>query len=81
MDKQEQNFNEKSIYGSTSIADRFNLLYDIANYSAPFTAHPLRKHSREGIRTNIAQRNRFGIQGFGKIIPVWQSARRQIMEK
>lgn len=81
MDKQKQHFNGKSVYGSTSIADRFNLLYAIANYSVPFTVYPLSKHSREGIRTNIEQSNRFGIQVFGKIIPVWQSARREIMEK
>lgn len=81
MDKQKQSFNGKSVYGSTPIADRFNLLCAIANYSVPFTAYPLCKHSREGIRTNIEQSNRFGIQGFGKIIPVWQSARGEIMEK
>lgn len=51
MDKQKQNFNGKSVYGSTSIAHRFNLLCAIANYSVPFTAYPLCKHSREGIRT------------------------------
>lgn len=81
MDKQKEDFNEESVYGSTSIADRFNLFCAIANRSAPFTACPLPKHSREDVRTNIEQSNKFGIQGFGKIIPVWQSARREIMEK
>jgi len=81
MDKQTQNFNKKSIYSSTSIADIFSLLYATANSNAPFTAHTLHKHSREGIRTNIELSNRFDIEGFGKIIPVWQSARGELMEK
>lgn len=81
MDKKKQNFNKKSAYSSNSIADRFNLLYAIANYSVTFTAHPLHKHSREGKRTNMEQSNRFGIQVFGQNIPVWQSARREIMKK
>lgn len=81
MDKKKQNFKEKSAYSSNSIADRFNLLYAIANYSITFTAHPLHKHSRKGKRTNMEQSNRFGIQVFGQNIPVWQPARREIMEK
>lgn len=81
MDKKKQNFNEKSAYSSNSTAVRFNLLYVIANYSVTFTAHPLHNHSWEGKRTNMEHSNRFAIQVFGKNIPVWQSARREIMEK